>query len=164
MKNIELKHPKVSYAKRLYEILNNPNFKYFRVAPNTIKDEEKWIKGCKKRRKDNYCYDYSVFYDKELIGGAGIKINQHRQFIGEIGYFIDEKYWNKGITTKIVKLAEKIGFNKLNLIRIEIRVNIENIASQRVAIKAGYIKEGLLNKSMDLNGKYYDAYLYAKVR
>jgi RimJ/RimL family protein N-acetyltransferase len=40
--------------------------------------------------------------------------------MGELGYFVDEKYWGKGIATEAVKLAEKIGFGKLGLKRIEI--------------------------------------------
>ncbi|MFW9878363.1 MAG: GNAT family N-acetyltransferase [Candidatus Thorarchaeota archaeon] len=164
MKKIELKYPRVSNAKRYFDILNNPGFKYFRVSINSVKDEEKWLKDCPKRRKNNYSYDYSIFYNNKLVGGIGIKINQHEQYIGEIGYFVDKNYWNKGIATAAVKKAEKIGFNKLRLKRIEIRININNKASQKVAIKSGYKKEGTLKKAMELKGKYYDAILYAKVR
>jgi [ribosomal protein S5]-alanine N-acetyltransferase len=164
MKKIELKKHKVSYAKRLCEILNNPNFIYFTVKPKTVEDEAKWLRQSSKKAKDNFEHNYAIFYSNKLIGGCGIKIDQHRKFIGEIGYFIDEEYWNKGITTKVVKLLEKIGFDKLGLKRITIIMDLNNKASRKVAIKNNYKKEGIMKKSIDNNGKFCDVYLYAKVK
>ncbi len=79
-----------------------------------------------------------------MVGGCGIKIDQHRTFIGEIGYFLDEEYWGKGIVTKAVKILEKIGFQKLGLKRIEVLMDPRNIGSEKVAIKCGYKKEGTM--------------------
>jgi len=67
------------------------------------------------------------------------------KFIGEIGYFLDEAYWGRRITTRAVKILEKIGFKKLNLKRIEILMHPKNVASEKVAIKCGYKKEGKMN-------------------
>ena len=69
-------------------------------------------------------------YNNYIIGGCGIKINQHRNFIGEIGYFLDEKFWGKGFATKAVKILEKEGFKKLNLKRIEILIHPKNMKSR----------------------------------
>lgn len=96
------------------------------------------------------------------MGGCGIKINQHRPFIGEIGYFVDERYWGIGIAPKAVKLLEKKGFGKFKLKRIEILMDIRNSASERVAVKGGYKKEGTMRKAFRRCGKFFDAHLYAK--
>ncbi len=40
---------------------------------------------------------------------------------------------------------------------------VENTSGERVAIKCGYSKEGVMKKAIDINGKLFDAYLYAKV-
>ena len=164
MKKIEIRYQQVSDAKRFYEILNNPNFIFFSVKPKSIKDEIKFLKQNVKKRKENFEYNFSVLYNKKMVGGAGIKISQHQKHIGEIGYFVDEKYWGRGIAPQAVKLLEKFAFNKLKLQRLEIRMNPKNKASQRVAIKTGYKKEGLLKKSFNFNGKLVDCYLYAKTR
>lgn len=161
---IELRNQRVSDAKRFFEILDNPDFKFFHVCPKDVEGEKEFIRKNKEKRKNKVEYNYTILYGGKVVGGCGIKINQHRDFIGEIGYFLDEKYWGKGITTRAVKLLEKKGFQELGLKRIEIVMNPENTASERVAIKCGYRKEGTMEKSIKDNNKFFDAHLYAKVK
>lgn len=164
MKKVEIRYQKISDAQRFYDILNNPNFIYFSAKPKSVQDEIKFLKKNTQKRKDNFEYNFSILYNKKLVGGAGIKIDQHQKHIGEIGYFVDEAYWGKGIAPQAVKLLEKIAFNKLKLRRLEIRMNPKNKASQKVALKAGYKKEGLLKKAFNFNGRLVDCYLYAKIK
>jgi ribosomal-protein-alanine N-acetyltransferase len=164
MAKINLRYQQIGDAKRFYEILNNPNFIYFTVKPKSIEDEEKWLRGNPRRRKNNTEWNYTILYDSQIVGTVGIKINPHRKFIGEIGYFLDENFWGKGIATEAVLLAEKIGFGKLELTRIEILMQPQNKASERVAIKCGYLKEGLLKRALQgTDGEKKDALIYAKV-
>jgi [ribosomal protein S5]-alanine N-acetyltransferase len=160
---IELRNQRVSDAKRFFEILNNPNFKYFNVYPKDIESEKEFLRQNAKKRKNNLEYNYAILFNGKLVGACGIKIDQHRTFIGEIGYFLDEAFWGKGIVTKAVKILEKLGFQKLGLKRIEILMNPRNIGSEKVAIKCGYKKEGTMKKSIKDGNKFSDAYLYAKV-
>ena len=129
-----------------------------------IKDEIDFLKYNVEKRKKNIEHNYTIFYDNKIVGAIGMKINQHDNFIGEIGYFIDKNYWGKGIATKAVKKLEKIGFSKLKLIRIEIIMDTRHPASEKVAIKCKYKKEGIMKKSCENSGRYYDTYLYAKVK
>lgn len=164
MPKITIRYQKITDAKIFYEMLNNPNFVYLHVRPKSIFDEKKWLRDNPKRRKNNIEWNYTILFDNRTVGAIGIKINQHRKFIGEIGYFIDEDYWRRGIATQAVKLVEKEAFKKLGLTRIEIIMQPENVASEKVAIKAGYKKEGILRKAIEGKGKKEDAILYAKVK
>lgn len=163
---LKIRPQKVSDAKRFYEILSNPNFIYFSAAPKSLADEKKYLKENKKRRKNNTGWNYTILYNNEIIGGVGVSINFHRNHIGEIGYFLDEKFWRRGITSKAVKMMEKICFNKLKLTRIEIVMRPENKASEKVAIKNKYKKEGLLKKLIrdKRNSMMKDCFLYAKTK
>ena len=164
MPKIKLRPQKVGDAKRFYEILNNPNFIYFEARPKSIADERKWLRENAKRRKDNISWNYAIIYGEQVVGGLGVKINYHRKYIGEIGYFIDEKYWGKGIASRAVKLTEVICFKKLGLSRIEILMQPANKASEKVALKNGYLKEGRMRKAFrSKDGEMKDCYLYAKV-
>ncbi len=160
---IEIRYQKVSDAKRFYEILNNPNFIYFSAKPKSVEDEKKWLKENTIKRKKNLEYNFSILHKNQVIGGAGIKIDQHQNHIGEIGYFVDEQYWGKRIATKTVKLLEKYIQTNTKIKRIEIRMYPKNKGSEKVAIKNNYKKEGLLKKAFNHNGKLLDAYLYAKI-
>lgn len=164
MPKIKLRLQKVSDAKKFYEILNNDNFVYFPARPKSVAAEKEFLKNNIKRRKDNTDWNYTIIYGKEVVGGIGVKINFHRKYIGEIGYFIDENYWGKGIASRAVKLVEAICFKKLKLKRIEIVMLPANIASEKVAIKNGYLKEGRMRKAVKgRGGEMKDCYLYAKV-
>lgn len=160
---VELRPQRVSDAKRFYEILTNPNFTFF-ARPASLEDEITFLQKNTKRREDNEEYNYAILYDSKVVGGAGIAIDQHREHIGEIEYFVDEAYRGKGIATRAVLLLEYVGFKQLGLCRIQIVMDPDNTASERVAIKAGYQKEGMLRSMIKRDDGMHDAYLYAKVR
>lgn len=164
MPKIELRRQRISDAERFYEILSNPNFVYWAAKPKSIEDERKFLKGNVLRAKTNFQHNFAILFDGQLVGGCGIKIDQQRTYIGEIGYFIDERHWGKGIATESVRQLEKIGFETLGLARIEIRTDPRNKASEKVAIKSGYSKEGLLIKSFKSGNKFLDELLYAKTK
>jgi ribosomal-protein-alanine N-acetyltransferase len=164
MAKVEIRYQRLKDAQRFFEILINPHFIYFGSKMKSVDEEKKWLAKNPARRKNNIEWNYTILYDGQAIGGIGFKINQFRKYIGEIGYFIDERYWGKGITTKAVKLIEAEGFKKIGLKRIEILMRPENKASEKVAIKSGYRKEGLLRKYIkDKKGKMRDVLLYAKI-
>lgn len=73
-----------------------------------------------------------------------------------IGYWIDQRYSNRGYTTRAVKLLTKFGFEDLKLHRIEINLRPENEASKKVALKAGYILEGSRSKYLHIAGDWRD--------
>jgi len=164
MDKITIRKQRVSDARRFFEILSAPGLKDFGVRPKSVEDEIAWLEKAAERSEKGYAYDYTILLDGKNVGGIGINIDQHRNYIAEIGYFVDENYWGKGIATQAVKLLEKLGFEEFGLQRIEIRMNPKNIASEKVAIRSGYKKEGLLLRShKGSDGKCRDSFLYAKI-
>uniref|UniRef100_A0A0D6QS83 N-acetyltransferase domain-containing protein n=1 Tax=Araucaria cunninghamii TaxID=56994 RepID=A0A0D6QS83_ARACU len=80
----------------------------------------------------------------------------------KIGYVVASNWWGKGIATQAVRLALSTAFRDLpNLERIEGLVEPENLASQRVLEKAGFVKEGLLCKYSTIKGRTRDFYIYS---
>jgi [ribosomal protein S5]-alanine N-acetyltransferase len=164
MPKIAIRFPKISDAERYCEMLASKKFIYLVTSPKSIKEETEWISNTKHRRKNNIEWNYAITLNNKLVGAIGIRINQHRRYVGEIGYFIDENYWGKGIASQAVKLVEQEGFKKLKLSRIEILMQPANKASEKVALKNNYKKEGRMRKTIkSRNGEMKDALLYAKV-
>ncbi len=148
----------------MFNILNSIDTAYyFGSIPDSIEAEAEWIKRRDYKRKNRLEYNYVINFEEKLVGGCGIKINQDHDHIGEIGYFVDKNYTGKGVATLAVEKLEKIGFDELNLVRLEIIMALENKASEKVAVKNNFIKEGLLHKAVKINGNYHDCLLYAKV-
>lgn len=110
--------------------------------------------------------------DDTFIGTTGLySINwigrsaEFRVLLGNKGY------WNRGIGTECTKLMVVYGFDKLNLNRVWLGVNLDNVGGVRAYEKAGFAREGILRQEQYRNFRYYDVLRmsmlrdeYAKVR
>lgn len=162
---ILLRYPIIEDAESFFRILKGGKFEYYYATiPKSITSEREWIKKREYKRKNNLEYNYSIIYENSVVGGCEIRIFQDSPHIGELGYFIDRKFFNKGIASEAVKELERIAFEKLGLIRLEIRMDPRNKASEKVAIKNNFEKEGLLKKVIKFNNDYFDNLLYAKIK
>jgi RimJ/RimL family protein N-acetyltransferase len=75
----------------------------------------------------------------------------------EFRVFLGNKtFWNRGIGTESTKLMVVYGFEKMNLNRIWLGVNTENIGGVHAYEKAGFAKEGILRQEQYRNFRYYD--------
>ncbi|MEL7250138.1 MAG: GNAT family protein [Bacteroidota bacterium] len=111
-------------------------------------------------------YTFGIFSrdEKELIGSTGL----HTRLGGnarEIGYWIGAKHIRQGYATETVKALVKVGFEIEELDRIEIRCAPENIASQNVPKKLGFLYEGTLkNRMADTEGQARDMMIWTMFR
>ena len=161
---ITLRYQQVGDARRFVEILNNLNFLYFPARPESIEAEKGFLRKNIQGRKEGHGFHYSILLNGRVVGTVGITIDPKRPYLAEIGYFVDEAYWGRGIASRAVVMAERIAFEEKNIVRIEILMVKKNKASIRVAEKCGYKKEGIAKKKLLLFGKYEDAYVYAKIK
>ena len=153
----------MSDAKRFFDILNHPAFIYFPAKPKTMADQKDFLRLNPMKRKNKTAFNFSIIFDDKHVGGCGVRINPHYPFIGEVGYFIDHDYWGKGIATDALNQLELFIFDELNLKRLELLLAEKNIASEQVAIKREYKKEGVLRKRLQVEDTFYDCCLYAKI-
>lgn len=162
---IELRYPEVEDAEEFFRILNDGKFDfYYATIPESVEEERDWIKRRAYKRENNLEYNYAIIYEDRVVGGCEIRIDPQNPHIGELGYFIDRRFFNKGIATEVIRILEKIAFDELRLVRLEIRMDPQNYASERVAQKNHFVKEGMLKKAVEFDGEYYDNWLYVKVR
>ena len=164
MPQVKIRPQEISDAERFFEILTHLDNKFIEVPIKTLEDEKRFLKTNDVRRKTNFEHNYSIIFDGNLVGACGIRIDQHRPWVGEIGYFVDIAYQGQGIATEAVKQLEKIVFNELKLKRIAILMDTRNLASEQVARKCGYEKEGVAKKIHRIEEEYYDCFVYAKTR
>jgi RimJ/RimL family protein N-acetyltransferase len=129
--------------------------------PYTIKDARNFFKTIKKLDPKTV---FAIEYKGEYAGNIGLSMGKDiYRNNAEIGYFIGEPHWNKGIATRAVNLMTKYGFEKLGIVRIHTGVFAFNKASQRVLEKCGFEKEAIFKKAITKKGKIYDEIRYAKI-
>jgi len=138
------------------------NLKDYFPYPYTEKDAEDFIKLTE---KENPKQNFGIEYKGKLCGVIGLKIQKdiYRKS-GEIGYWIGEAYWGKGIATKAVAIIMNYGFEHLKLNRIFARVFETNTASMKVLENNGFNKEGILKNAVIKNGKMLDEHRYDKLK
>jgi ribosomal-protein-serine acetyltransferase len=143
---------------------------YFPVSVGSMVDissTKKYIleKIQQTERKETFTFILHDTKTSKPIGIVFIKSIDWRTPKAELAYFIDKEQEGKGITSKALKHIIDYSFNKLKMNKLFLRVAPENIASQRVALKNGFVKEGVLRKDFKrANGKLTDVYYYGLVK
>ena len=114
---------------------------------------------------ENETFAFAITVDDMVIGSIGIfrQGNIHRQ-TAELGYYIAEEYWGKGIMTEAVKQICEYVFAKSDIIRIYAEPFAYNIASCRVLEKVGFQYEGTLRSNAVKNGKVIDMEMYSLLK
>jgi len=74
-----------------------------------------------------------------------------------LGYWIGKKYWGKGIGTAIVGALVNLGFKEYGYTKLYAPVFEWNIASQKVLLKNGFVKEKVLENYIEKDGKMINA-------
>jgi len=107
----------------------------------------------------------AIVVDGHVAGGIGSKKKEdvYRK-TREIGYFLGESYWGKGITTLAVQKFIRYLFETFDINRIVAPVFDFNIASQRVLEKSGFRKEAVHKKSVIKNNRFCDEVVFAILR
>ncbi len=99
----------------------------------------------------------------KIIGIMYVGVEDFQVPAFSIGYWIDELHSNKGYMHTSVAIIEDILFNQLQAKRIEIKCDIKNLASAKIANKNNFEFEGTNKKASMLNGEIIDVCCYAKI-
>ena len=107
-------------------------------------------------------FAFAITLDDKVIGSIGVfrQQNIHRQ-TAEMGYYIAEEYWGKGIMTDAVKQICNYVFKNRDILRIYAEPFAYNTGSCRVLEKAGFQYEGTLRNNAVKNGKVIDMKMYS---
>lgn len=160
---LKLRPQKVSDAERYFEILSSPRFVYFPVVMKSVEQEREWLRKSLKRRKKGHNASFAILHDGRVVGAIGYRRVERHAHVAEIGYFLDETYWGKGLAVKAVRMLETYLRKNTRFTRLEIQTALPNKASQRVAEKCGYTREGVLRRRLFVKGKYYDSIMFGKL-
>ncbi|MFN0203419.1 MAG: GNAT family N-acetyltransferase [Bacteroidia bacterium] len=109
--------------------------------------------------------NFAIVVNGEAIGGVGIALGEgNYRKKAEIGYWLGQPFWGKGIATEALNQMTEYAFHSFDICRLEAHVYSFNTASCRVLEKAGYELEGIMRQSIVKANQVYDAYLYAKLK
>ncbi len=118
-------------------------------SPYTKQDAREWIARAAEAWRTGQFLPFAVLAAEtgQVVGGLGFNSIDLDSASGEIGYWLSAAARGRGLTTRALRLVTLWGFQALALERIQVRAELENVASCRVAEKAGYRREGVIRSS-----------------
>jgi RimJ/RimL family protein N-acetyltransferase len=130
--------------------------------PYSLADAEAYLDSVLKNERDLLA---SIEIDGKAAGSIGIHPGEdvYRQ-TAELGYWLAEPYWGRGIASEAVRAFVAYGFENLPLDRIYASAYANNPASARVLEKCGFQFEGRMRRNALKDGVVLDSLLYARVR
>lgn len=125
-------------------------------------DAGTWVEGRPDAWERNESWSFVVVEPGgKLLGTCGIHRIDSLNGVGELGYWVRSSMTGHGIATEGTRKLCEWAFTEKGLHRIEIIMSVENTASQRVAEKAGAVREGILCQRLLLDGRRHDAVMFA---
>ncbi|MDZ7607584.1 MAG: GNAT family protein [Cyclobacteriaceae bacterium] len=130
--------------------------------PYTENDALKFIDGVKVKEPQ---VDFAIEYEHRFTGVISLMPQKDiLRHSAEIGYWIGEPFWGKGIASAAVALLVHYGFKTLGLQRIYASVFEGNVASQKVLENCGFLLEGTFRKGAFKNNRFLNDLRYGITR
>ena len=163
-----LREWRITDAPELARFLSNKNIldklRDGPTFPYSVKDAEAYIvQLLASVPGSSFCF--AVTDNDKAIGNIGaFRGNNIHSQTAELGYYLDEEYWGKGIITNGVKDVCNHIFRNTDIIRIYAEPFADNIASCRVLEKCGFTCEGILRQNAIKNGVIKDMKMYSLLK
>jgi len=161
---IKLREFKEEDITDLIQILNNTDVTKFLSAkipaPYTEDDAHWWVTS-----GSLMGITRAIEYKGRLVGCISVERAEFEYSrSGELGYWIAQEYWRKGIATHAINEFTKYIFENTDIVRIFAAVFSDNTPSAHVLKKCGYSLEAIHKQAMFKNDKFYDNHLYCKLK
>jgi RimJ/RimL family protein N-acetyltransferase len=129
--------------------------------PYTFPDGRTFIRNARAMEPQTF---FAIAVDGAAVGGIGLVLQSDVDRVSaEVGYWLGEPLWGRGITTDALRAITRHGIEQFGLTRLFALPFARNTASCRVLEKAGYVLEGRLRRSAIKDGVIVDQFQYAFV-
>ena len=130
--------------------------------PYTLRDAEAYVQ---QRLAEPHRLMFCIDVAGEAVGGIGVHPGDDvNRLTAELGYWLAEAHWGRGIMTAAVSAMVRYAFENRPLERIEAYVYANNPASARVLEKCAFTFEGRMRRNVIKDGALLDSMLYALLR
>jgi RimJ/RimL family protein N-acetyltransferase len=97
----------------------------------------------------------------ELLGTVALRRTRTGDRVWSVGYWVAPWARRRGVATAAVRLISRFGFDELGARRIELQAEPENVASNAVALRAGYTREPQRRGFIEIKGERHDVFMYS---
>ena len=144
---------------------NNPNIaqrmRNSFPSPYTIEHARAWLQHVKNNEANSRC---AMAFNDRAIGEIGFVIqNDVHRFSAELGYWLSEEHWGKGIASKAVAWISQYAHKEAGIVRMFADVADYNKRSCRVLERNGFVREAVFRRNIFKGGQFHDQEVYGRV-
>ena len=129
-----------------------------------LEHARQWIEGAEKAAREDGTFGSVIMFDGNIIGALGIHRLDLQNKHTALGYWIDHRYEARGIVTRCTRVLIDYLFDKMELNRVQINCNVENVRSRAIPERLGFTQEGILRQVELLNDTFGDWAVYGILR
>jgi RimJ/RimL family protein N-acetyltransferase len=136
-------------------------------VPYTEEDARSWVRGDPlpvEPAGDRVSFAVADRVDTDVLLGSMSIQRLQRGYLGEIGYWTAPWGRGRGVTTQAVKVLSAWAFEHFDLRRVELIIAVDNDASNKVAERAGFTREGVLRQFRENKGIWRDHIMWSLLR
>jgi [ribosomal protein S5]-alanine N-acetyltransferase len=152
-------------APALYKMRSDKNMMAMIARPlaTCIEDVQKLIETIQTGQANNDLINWAISLknDATLIGTIGYYRMKKEHYRAEIGYMLAKEHQGMGLMNEAVTEVIRFGFEVIKLHSIEAVIAPENVASQRVVKRTGFVQEGFFRESEFFEGKFISKTVYS---
>ncbi|HYU31956.1 MAG TPA: GNAT family N-acetyltransferase [Thermoanaerobaculia bacterium] len=131
----------------------------------TLDDLRAWIEAQVQAYENLSAFEHAIVAEGgALLGGCGLNQIDDVNRRANLGYWVRSSATRRGVATEAIRQLVEWAFANTDLVRLEVLVAADNLASLRAAEKAGAVREGVLRSRLLLHGTAHDAVLFSFVR
>jgi RimJ/RimL family protein N-acetyltransferase len=158
---VTLRLPREEDAPVIFEACQDPEIPRWTNVPSPYTEDDAWsfVRGVPRGEGPEMSLVIADADDDSLIGAIGLR--QPAPGVGDVGYWLAAPARGRGLTTRALRLLCAWGFEELALARIQLHTLPGNVASERVAERAGFTREGLLRSYTEMKGKRVDITMFS---
>jgi ribosomal-protein-serine acetyltransferase len=131
----------------------------------SVRDAEEWLVAQVAALEDRKAFAFAIVSSgDQYLGGCGLNGLDAANRRANLAYWVRTTATRQGVATSAVVALRNWAFQNTDLIRLEILIAVENVASHRVAANAGAVCEGVLRNRLILHGVAHDATMFGLIR
>jgi RimJ/RimL family protein N-acetyltransferase len=154
-------------ASALALVLNNPEAARWTSTPQPYRESDAlaWFATHPDRWRRGLSGAFAITETERnrVVGSAELKVLDWTHCIGEVAYAVAPRDRGKGFATRAVHLMSSWALGEVGLERLELFAHPDNPASQRVALKAGYVREGVARSVRIMRGRRVDLVVFSLI-
>lgn len=129
-----------------------------------LADVERWFEQAAGMWRDRSAFPMAIFdaQSREFLGGVGLHdVQRFGKAEAECGVWVRRSARGRGVAATAIRAMAAFGVNELQLVRVSLRIRLDNHSSRRAAERAGARFEGVLRHGLIVGEARFDAALYA---